>query len=56
MMGYVIVGHCPKCGAPIYAQQVSMSISPPKSIPSCRCATKEAKRNHAQRSNVLPAR
>jgi hypothetical protein len=42
MMGYVIVGHCPKCGAPIYAQQVSMSISPPKSIPSCRCATKEA--------------
>ena len=42
MNDYVIVGHCPQCGAPIYTEQVSMSISPPKLMPSCRCATKEA--------------
>ena len=36
-MGYSIVGHCPKCGAPIYAPSVWMAITPPPSQPSCNC-------------------
>ena len=37
MSGYTIVGHCPKCGAPIYAQSIYHSILPPPSIHSCSC-------------------
>jgi hypothetical protein len=36
-MSYTIVGHCPKCGAPIYAPTVYHSILPPPSTPSCGC-------------------
>ena len=32
-----IVGHCPKCGAPIYAPMNWQSITPPPSIYSCAC-------------------
>ena len=38
-MSYVAVGHCPKCGAPLYIPDTTMSISPPKPMPSCRCGT-----------------
>lgn len=34
---YNIVGHCPKCGAPIYAPAVWLGITPPPSNYSCMC-------------------
>lgn len=36
MDGYKIVGHCLKCGAPIYAAYI-VSDLPPRSIYSCMC-------------------
>lgn len=36
-MNYVIVGHCPRCGAPIYAPMIWMGTTPPPSTPSCNC-------------------
>ena len=36
-MGYAIVGHCPKCGAPVYAPDIWASTLPPPSTPSCNC-------------------
>jgi hypothetical protein len=32
-----VVGHCPKCGAPIYAEGVWMGTTPPPSRYSCMC-------------------
>lgn len=32
-----IVGHCPKCGAPIYAPSFWQGITPPPSTPTCMC-------------------
>jgi hypothetical protein len=32
-----VVGHCPKCGAPIYAPSVWMGITPPPPQYSCSC-------------------
>ena len=32
-----IVGHCPKCGAPVYAPIAWWSVTPPPSYPSCYC-------------------
>lgn len=34
---YTTVGHCQKCGAPIYSLMNNQSILPPASIPSCSC-------------------
>lgn len=34
---YEIVGHCPKCGAPIYAPSMWHGIIPPPSQYSCNC-------------------
>lgn len=36
-MSYTPVGHCPKCGAPVYAQSPWYGILPPPSVPSCAC-------------------
>ena len=36
-MGYATVGHCPKCGAPVYAESPWWGILPPPSKPSCNC-------------------
>lgn len=32
-----IVGSCAKCGAPVYANSLHMSVDPPPSIYSCSC-------------------
>ena len=32
-----IVGHCPKCGAPIYTETVWHGITPPPNYYSCAC-------------------
>lgn len=34
---YNIVGHCPKCGAPIYSPSVWHSITPPPVVYTCSC-------------------
>lgn len=36
-MSHVVVGHCPRCGAPIYTPQMWMGITPPPSEYSCDC-------------------
>ena len=36
-----IVGNCPKCGAPIYAQDGWMGITPPPSMYSCMCVREQ---------------
>jgi len=36
-MGYDIIGNCPRCGAPIYAQSPWWGITPPPSMYSCNC-------------------
>lgn len=36
-MGYNIVGKCPHCGAPVYAESSWWGIIPPPSHPSCGC-------------------
>lgn len=36
-MSYAVVGHCPKCGAPIYVPSVWISITPPPNTYSCNC-------------------
>jgi len=36
-MSFVIVGHCVKCGAPIYSPMVWQGITPPPSQYSCNC-------------------
>ena len=41
-MSFIIVGNCPKCGAPIYAEQFWMGILPPPSIHSCNCFPRAA--------------
>jgi len=33
-----IVGHCPNCGAPIYASSVWQGITPPPSTHTCMCS------------------
>lgn len=35
---YLVVGHCPKCGAPVYAPTTYGSVCPPPSQPSCSCS------------------
>ena len=37
---HAIVGHCPHCGSPIYAQSPWWGVVPPPSIPSCDCVPK----------------
>ena len=34
-----IVGHCPKCGAPIYSESIYWSILPPAPIYTCSCVS-----------------
>lgn len=34
---YTVVGHCPKCGAPVYTYSVWHAVTPPPSMPSCQC-------------------
>ena len=36
-MSFSIVGHCPKCGAPIYVESPWMGILPPPNVYSCNC-------------------
>jgi len=36
-MSYTIVGHCPECGAPVYAESPWWGTLPPPSMPSCGC-------------------
>lgn len=36
-MSYAIVGHCPKCGSPVYAESPWWGVTPPPSRPSCSC-------------------
>jgi hypothetical protein len=36
-MGFISVGHCPKCGAPIYSPDNWMSITPPPIQHTCNC-------------------
>lgn len=36
-MSYTTVGHCPHCGAPIYAESPYFSILPPPNIYTCSC-------------------
>ena len=36
-MGFVSVGHCPKCGAPIYSPDVWMATTPPPVTFTCMC-------------------
>lgn len=36
--GWVVVGHCPRCGAPIYAPAAWHGTGPPPSNPSCGCS------------------
>lgn len=40
-MSYAVVGHCPRCGAPIYAGSPYMSVLPPPNIYSCSCFAAE---------------
>ena len=37
------IGTCPKCGAPIWANSVDMSVLPPAPIFTCRC-TEDSRR------------
>lgn len=32
-----VVGHCPHCGAPVYAPTIWHGVTPPPSTPSCGC-------------------
>lgn len=34
-----IVGHCPKCGAPIYVPFMWHGITPPEAMYSCACVS-----------------
>ena len=34
---FVVVGNCPKCGVPIYAESPWFAVVPPPSRPSCNC-------------------
>ena len=36
-MNNIAVGHCGKCGAPYFAPEHWMSITPPPMTPSCAC-------------------
>ena len=36
-MSYAVVGHCPKCGSPVYAESPWWGVTPPPSTPSCNC-------------------
>lgn len=36
-MSYVVTGHCPKCGSPIYSPMVWHAVIPPPATPSCNC-------------------
>jgi hypothetical protein len=36
-MGFSVVGHCPKCGAPVYAESPWFGVVPPPSQSSCLC-------------------
>jgi len=33
----MIVGYCPKCGAPIYSPSIWQGITPPPSTHTCMC-------------------
>lgn len=37
MNGWVVVGYCPKCGAPMYAPSVWWSVTPPPVYRTCNC-------------------
>jgi hypothetical protein len=34
---WTVIGHCPKCGAPIYVPSSWNSITPPPNTYSCSC-------------------
>jgi hypothetical protein len=36
-MSHTIVGHCPRCGAPIYTPSVWFGINPPPAVWTCAC-------------------
>jgi hypothetical protein len=50
-----IVGHCPKCGAPIYAPTVWHGITPPPSTYSCSCFSPAQKTVYGTTTNWQPA-
>ncbi len=37
-MSFVVVGHCPHCGAPIYSPSSWHGVVPPPATHSCACA------------------
>jgi hypothetical protein len=37
MNGFTTVGHCPKCGAPIYSPTIWHGITPPPVTYTCDC-------------------
>jgi len=37
MNGFTTVGHCPKCGAPIYSPAIWHGITPPPVSYTCSC-------------------
>jgi hypothetical protein len=39
-MSHIVVGHCPKCGAPVYSPSSWSSVLPPPSTPSCTCSAR----------------
>ena len=40
-MSYTTVGHCPRCGAPIYSPMIWHGITPPPAQYSCACFQSE---------------
>jgi hypothetical protein len=36
-MSFIVVGHCPKCGAPLYSPMIWQGVTPPPVQYSCYC-------------------
>jgi hypothetical protein len=53
-MSYTTVGHCPKCGAPIYAPLVWQGITPPPSEKTCQCYPEQKAWTSTGTSNPPP--
>lgn len=51
-MSWSVVGHCPKCGAPIYVPGVWMGVNPPPNTYSCDCFTKTYKLEYGPSSTT----
>jgi len=44
-MGYVLIGYCPRCGAPMYSPSEWYGVTPPPIIKTCNCFGGEVKTN-----------